>query len=187
MAKLIYSMSTSLDGYISGPDGTFDWSGPGEELHRFHNERVRALGGHLLGRRLYETMLYWETAREDPAAPDYALEFADIWNALPKIVFSNTLDEVVGNARLARGRIAEEAAELMEQTGKDVGVGGAELGSEAMKLGLVDEVHVFVHPVVVGGGTPFFPTLDEPMRLSLGEARVFGGRVVALRYERSGA
>ena len=185
VANLIYSMGASLDGYISGPDGTFDWTAPDEELHRFHNERVRALGGHLLGRRLYETMVYWETAHEDPAAPDYYLEFADIWKALPKVVFSNTLDEVVGNTRLARGGIAEEAAKLMEQTGKDVAIGGSELASEAMKLGLIDEFHVFVYPAVVGGGAPFFPALDQTIHLTLAEARTFGDRVVLLRYERA--
>ncbi len=144
MAKLIYSMNPSLDGFISGPDGNFDWSAPDEELHRFHNERIRALGGHLLGRRLYETMVYWETAHEDPAATDYMREFADIWQALPKVVFSKTLTEVVGNTRLARGGIAEEAATLIERRGKDIGIGGAELAGAAMKLGLVDEFRLFV-------------------------------------------
>src|SRR3712207_2574304 len=115
MPKLIYSMSLSLDGFIAGRDGNFDWGAPDEELHRFHNERVRELGGHLLGRRLYETMTYWETAHEDPAATDYALEFAEIWNALPKVVFSKTLDDAPGsNTRLARHGLAEEVAELQE-------------------------------------------------------------------------
>jgi dihydrofolate reductase len=102
MCKLIYSMTVSLDGYISGPDGEFDWSAPDEELHRFHNDQVRELGGHLLGRRLYEVMSYWETAEEsDPAAPRYALEFARIWKDLPKIVYSNTLTRVEGKTRLS--------------------------------------------------------------------------------------
>src|SRR3712207_4850162 len=136
-------MSMSLDGFITGPDGSFDWGAPDEELHRFHNERVGALGGHLLGRRLYETMRYWETAHEDPAATDYALEFAEIWNALPKVVFSNTLDEVVGNTRLARRGIAEEVAELQESSGKDVAIGGPDLAAEAMRSGLVDELQLF--------------------------------------------
>lgn len=185
MAKLIYSMNPSLDGFISGPDGNFDWGAPDEELHRFHNERVRALGGHLLGRRLYETMVYWETAHEDPSATDYMREFADIWQALPKVVFSNTLAEVVGNTRLARGGIAEEAAGLIERTGKDIGIGGAELGGAATKLGLVDEFRLFVNPVVTGGGKPFFPDLDRTIPLTLKETRTFGGGVVYLRYERA--
>ena len=136
MAKLIYSMNPSLDGFISGPDGNLDWSAPDEELHRFHNERTRALGGCLLGRRLYETMVYWETAHEDPAVTDYTREFADIWQALPKVVFSKTLTEVVGNTRLARGGIAEEATGLMERTGKDIAIGGAELAGSSSRATL---------------------------------------------------
>ena len=185
MAKLIYSMNPSLDGFIEEPDGTFDWSMPDEELHRFHNESVRALGGHLLGRRLYEAMVYWETAHEDPAATDYTREFAEIWQALPKVVFSKTLTNVVGNTRLARGSIAEEAAGLMERTGKDVAIGGAELAGAATKTGLVDEFRLFINPVVVGGGKPFFPELDRTIPLHLEETRTFGGRVVYLRYGRA--
>jgi dihydrofolate reductase len=184
--KLIYSMGMSLDGYIYGPDGNFDWGAPDEELHRFHNERVRALGGHLLGRRLYETMKYWETAHEDPEATDYTLEFAEIWNALPKVVFSNTLDEVVGNTRLAQRGIAEELAELYERSGKDVEIGGATLAGEAIKLGLVDDFHLFVYPVVVGGGKSFFPSLDRTVQLDLVETRTFASRVVYLRYVLAG-
>jgi dihydrofolate reductase len=176
-------MGVSLDGFIAGPDGSFDWSGPDEELHRFHNERVRALGGHLLGRRLYETMTYWETAHEDPAATDYSLEFAEIWKALPKVVFSHTLDEVVGSdTRLSRRGIAEEVAELQERTGKDVAVGGAELAAEAIRLGLVNDFQLFVYPVIVGGGKPFFPPVEEPVRLELVETRTFSSRVAYLRY-----
>jgi dihydrofolate reductase len=182
--KLIYSMTLSLDGYVEGPDGKFDWSVPDEELHRFHNERVRALGGQILGRRLYETMKYWETAQEDPAATDYTLEFAEIWKALPKVVFSNTLDEVVGNTRLAQGSIAEEVAALQESSGKDVAIGGAGLAAEAIKLGLVDDFQLFVAPVIVGGGKPFFPSLDEMVPLTLVETRTFASPAVYLRYER---
>jgi dihydrofolate reductase len=183
--KLIYSMNLSLDGFIEGPDGSFDWSVPDEELHRFHNERVRALGGHVLGRRLYETMVYWETAHEDPAATDYTLEFAEIWKALPKVVFSETLDDVVGNTRLAEGTVAEEVAELQEQSGKDVAIGGADLAAEAIKVGLVDDFQLFINPVVVGGGKPFFPTVPQVVPLRLVETRTFGPKVVYLRYERA--
>ena len=185
MPKLIYSMNPSLDGFIEGPDGSFDWSAPDEELHRFHNERVRALGGHLLGRRLYETMVYWETAHDDPEATDYMREFADIWQALPKVVFSKTLTEVVGNTRLARGDIAQEAAELMERSGQDIAIGGAELAGAAIRSGLVDEFHLFFNPVLAGGGKPLFPALDRTMPLKLEETRTFGNRVVYLRYERA--
>ncbi len=157
MPKLIYSMGLSLDGFIEDPDGSFDWSAPDEELHRFHNERVRALGGHLLGRRLYETMTYWETAHKDPASTDYTLEFAEIWKVLPKVVFSNTLAEVIGDSRLARGSIAEEVAELQQRSGKDVAIGGPTLAAGAIQLGLVDEFQLFVYPVVAGGGKSLFP------------------------------
>lgn len=184
MAKLIYSMNVSVDGFIAGPDDDLSWGVPDEELHRFHNESVRSLGGHLLGRRLYETMRYWETAHEDPAATDYTLEFAEIWNDLPKVVFSKTLDKVVGNARLARAGIAEEVAELQERTGKDVAIGGAGLAAEAMRLGLIDEFRLFVHPAVTGGGTPFFPALPESFPLQLVEMKTFASKVIHLRYEK---
>src|SRR5687767_9826363 len=111
--KVLYSMSVSLDGFIAGPGGEIDWSGPDEELHRFHNERVRELGAHLMGRRLYETMLYWETVGDD--APDVEREFAEIWLPMPKVVFSRTLERVEGNARLATGGVAEEVAALTAQ------------------------------------------------------------------------
>src|ERR687891_1815197 len=139
MRNVIYSMSVSLDGFIAGPDGEIDWGAPDEELHRFHNERVRELGAHLLGRRLYEEMLYWETAEEDPSAADYSLEFARIWKALPRIVFSNTLKRVEGNARLAGDNVAEEVARLKEQPGQDVAVGGGGPGPPLFKRGLVGE------------------------------------------------
>jgi dihydrofolate reductase len=184
MRKVIYSMTVSLDGFIADPNGEIDWSAPDEELHRFHNERVRELGAHLLGRRLYEEMLYWETADEDPSAADYALEFARIWKALPRIVFSNTLERVEGNARLAGDNVAEEVARLKEQPGQDVAVGGAGLASTLIKLDLVDEYQLFVSPVVLGGGTPYFPPLNERLNLELVETRTFGSRVVYVRYRR---
>ena len=186
MRKLIFSMTMSLDGFIAGPGGEIDWSAPDDELHRFHNEQVRELGAHLLGRRLYETMLYWETADRDPALGETEREFADIWRALPKVVFSTTLDSVEGtNTRLATDGVAEEVARLKEQPGKDVGLGGAALAAACTRLGLVDEYRVFVSPVVLGAGTPYFPSLDERIGLELVETRTFGSRVVYLRYRRS--
>jgi dihydrofolate reductase len=182
MRKLIYSMTVSLDGFIAGPDGEIDWGAPDEELHRFHNQRVREIGAHLLGRRLYEEMLYWETADQDPSAPEHVLEFARIWKELPKIVFSRTLEKVEGNARLVRDGAAEEVAKLKQQPGKDLAVGGAGLASTFIELGLVDEYLPFVSPVVLGGGTPFFPALEERIDLELVETRTFGSRVVYLRY-----
>jgi dihydrofolate reductase len=184
MRKLIYSMGVSLDGYIADPGGEIDWTVPDEELHRFHNERVREIGVHLCGRRLYEVMLYWETAEENPAAEEHELEFARIWKRLPKIVFSKTLETVEGNYRLAGDSVAEEVAKLKEQPGDDLAVGGAGLASTCIELGLVDEFQLFVYPVVLGGGTPYFPALDERIGLELVETRTFGSRVVYVRYRR---
>ena len=184
MPKLIYSMTVSLDGFIAGPDGEIDWSAPDDELHRFHNERVREIGAQLCGRRLYETMLYWETAHEEPSLGETEREFAAIWQDLPKIVFSTTLKTVEGNWRLATDGVAEEVARLKEQPGKDLAVGGAGLASTCIRLGLVDEYQLFVSPVVLGGGTPYFPALDERIELELVETRSFGSRVVYLRYRR---
>jgi dihydrofolate reductase len=185
MRKLIYSFGVSLDGFIAGPDGDIDWSAPDEELHRFHNEQAReTMGAHFYGRRLYEVMRYWETVEENPSAPEYELEFARIWKATPKVVFSRTLEKVEGNARLVRDNLAEEVATLKEQPGKDMGVGGAGLASSFMKLDLIDEYRLFVHPVVLGAGTPYFPPLDERINLQLAETRTFGSRVVYVRYRR---
>ena len=184
MRRVIYSMGVSLDGFIAGPGGEFDWSAPDEELHRFHNEQTREVGAHFCGRRLYELMVYWETADQDPSAPDYILEFARIWQNLPKIVFSTTLEQVEGNARLATDGVAEEVAKLKEQPGKDLAVGGAGLTSAFTRLGLIDEYRLFVSPVVVGGGTPYFPALEDRIDLELLETRTFGSRVVYLRYRR---
>jgi dihydrofolate reductase len=184
MRKLIYSMTVSLDGFIAGPQGEIDWSAPDEQLHRFHNEQVREIGVHLCGRRLYETMVYWETAEENPSASDYELEFARIWKGLPKIVFSKSLQKVEGDARLVRDGLGDEVAKLKEQPGKDLAVGGAGLASSCMELGLIDEYRLFVSPVVLGGGTPYFPALEERIDLELVETRTFGSRVVYVRYRR---
>jgi dihydrofolate reductase len=185
MRKVIYSMGVSLDGFIAGPDGEIDWSEPDEELHRFHNEQTREMGAHLYGRRLYEVMRYWETAEENPSAPEHELEFARIWKETPKIVFSRTLERVEGNARLVRDNIADEVARLKEQPGKDLAVGGAGLASTFVKLGLIDEYRPFVHPVVVGGGTPYFPPLNERIHLKHVETLTFGSGVVYVRYRRA--
>jgi dihydrofolate reductase len=177
-------MGVSLDGFIAGPTGEIDWSAPDEELHRFHNEQAREVGVELCGRRLYEVMLYWETADENPSAAEHELEFARIWQQLPKIVFSRTLEKVEGYARLAGDGGVEEVARLKEQPGKDLAVGGAGLASTFIKLGLVDEYRLFVSPVVLGGGTLFFPPLEERVELELVETRTFASRVVYLRYRR---
>lgn len=181
---LIYSMGVSVDGFIADRQGAFGWSVPSEEQFRFHTAQVRELGGFLCGRRLYETMLPWET---DPSMRDSELEaaFADGWCAIPKVVFSRTLDRVQGNARLAEASVAEEAAAALAATDKDVAIGGAGLAAAAIELGLVDELRMFRNPVVVGGGTPFLPPVTEDVRLDLVETRTFGSRVIYERYERA--
>jgi dihydrofolate reductase len=182
MPRLIYSMSVSLDCFIADPSGEIDWSAPDPELHRFHNEQTRELAVRLRGRRLYEEMVYWETADRDPSLPEPGREFAGIWQDLPKIVYSKTLEAVEGNARLVRDVVADEIAELKAQPGKDLAVGGAGLASTFIELGLVDEYRLFVSPVILGGGTPFFPALDRRIELDLVETRTFGSRVVYLRF-----
>jgi dihydrofolate reductase len=184
MRKVIYSMGVSLDGFIAGPRGEIDWSAPDEELHRFHNEQARELGAHFLGRRLYEEMTYWETADANPGAAEHELEFARIWQAMPKVVFSTTLETVAGNARLARDGVAEEVAGLKRQPGGDLAVGGAGLASTFIALGLVDEYRLFLYPVVLGGGTRLFPALDERIDLELAGTRTFASRVIYARYRR---
>ena len=180
---VIYSMSLSVDGFIADREGAFNWSAPNEDLFRYHVTQTRELGGFLLGRRLYETMLVWET---DPSMRDSELDaaFADAWCAIPKIVFSRTLDSVQGNARLAEASLAEEAAAALA-TDKDVGIGGAGLAAAAIQLGLVDELRMFRYPVVVGGGTPYLPPVTEHLPLDLIESRTFGSRVIYERYGRT--
>ena len=185
MRKLVYSMTMSLDGYIAGPGGNIDWSAPDEELHRFHNDQVRELGVHLLGRRLYETMVYWETADQDPSASEVTLDFARIWQALPKVVFSKTLDRVEGNTRLASVGVVEEVARLKEEPGGDLAVGGAGLASELIERNLIDDYHVFVSPILLGAGTPYFPAMERRIELELLETRTFAGGVEYLHYVRA--
>lgn len=183
MPTLIYSMSVSLDGHIAGPDGAIDWAAPDEELMRFHNAQTRELTGHLSGRGLYEDMLGWETAGQTRTDPR-ELEFARLWTAIPKVVFSTTLTAVEGNARLARGDVADEVAELKAQAGAGVvSVGGAGLAACLAEKDLIDEYRLFVSPVVLGGGTPFFPALPKRLDLELIETRTFS-QVVYLRYRR---
>src|ERR671914_2310266 len=151
---LIYSMGVSVDGFIADRDGSFGWGAPSDEQFRFHLDQVRGLGGCLLGRRLYETVLVWEI---DPSLRDNedTDAFADVWCALPKIVFSRTLDSVQGNARLAEAPLPEEVAAALEATDKDVEIGGAGLAAAAIEIGLVDELRMFRNPIVVVGGTPY--------------------------------
>src|SRR5215204_3133806 len=178
---LIYSMSVSVDGFIADREGAFGWSAPSEQLFGFHLAQVGELGGYLLGRRLYETMLVWET---EPTlrANEAVAAFADVWCAIPKVVFSRSLDSVQGNARLAEASLAEEVSAALDATDKDVSIGGAGLAAAAIELGLVDELRMFRNPVVVGGGTPFLPPVTEDVPLDLIETRTFGSRVIYERY-----
>ncbi|OEV04120.1 dihydrofolate reductase family protein [Streptomyces oceani] len=183
MRSVTYSMGVSLDGYIVGPDGAFDWTPPDEEIFRFTTDEVREAGVHLLGRRLYETMLYWETVDQNPSLDFPTRDFAAVWRALPKVVFSTTLSTVQGNARLASGGLAEEIERLRAEPGDgNIAIGGATLAAEAAALGLVDEYRARIFPVLVGGGIPFFPQHQRRVDLELVETRDFSSRVVYLRY-----
>ncbi len=183
MHKVTYAMGVSLDGYIVGPDGDFDWGTPDAEVFRFWIDEIRDVGVHLMGRRLYETMLYWETAEQDQSLDDAELEWTALWKPLPKVVFSTTLSEVQGNARLASGGLAEEIERLRAEPGEgDIAIGGATLAAEAAELGLIDEYRVVVHPVLVGGGIPYFARRERKVDLELIETRTFNSKVVYLRY-----
>jgi dihydrofolate reductase len=181
--SVTYSMGVSLDGYIAGPHGEFDWTEPDEEVFRFVTDEIREVGVHLLGRRLYETMLYWETADQDPSLGDAMLEWAALWKPLPKVVFSTTLSAVEGHARLASGGVEEEIERLRAEPGEgEIAIGGATLAAEAAALGLIDEYRARVYPVLVGGGIPFFPQSERRVALELVESRTFSSRVIYLRY-----
>ena len=183
MRSVTYSMAVSLDGYIVGPDGGFDWAAPDEEVFRFCIDEIRGVGVHLMGRRLYETMLYWETAEQDQSLDDAELEWAALWKPLPKVVFSTTLSAVQGHARLVSSGLAEEIDRLRaEPTDGDIAIGGAALAAEAAALGLIDEYRARVCPVLVGGGIPFFPQGARRVALELVETRTFASLVVYLRY-----
>ncbi|MFC1413293.1 dihydrofolate reductase family protein [Streptacidiphilus sp. N1-12] len=183
MRNVTCSMGVSLDGYIVGPDGSFNWSEPDEELFRFVTDEIREVGVHLMGRRLYETMLYWETADQDPTLDAPMLEWAALWKPLPKVVFSSTLSTVQGHARLASGGLAEEIERLRAEPGEgDIAIGGATLAAQAAALDLIDEYRPRVHPVLVGGGIPFFPREERRANLELLDTRTFGSKIVYLRY-----
>lgn len=183
MRSVTYSMSVSLDGYITGPDGGIDWTVPAPDAFRFWIDEIQEVGVHLLGRRLYETMLYWETAEQEKPLDDAELEWAALWKPLPKVVFSRTLSEVQGSARLASGSLAEEIERLRAEPGEgDIAIGGATLAAEAGSLGLIDEYRTLVYPVLVGGGTPYFPREERRVDLELVETRTFNSQVVYLRH-----
>ena len=185
MGRLVYSMSVSLDGFIETPSRSLDWVLIDEELHSFFNDEAREMSAFLYGRRMYELMVdYWPTAETDPSATPAMLEFARIWQDKPKIVFSRTLGAGrVESCRLVRDNAAAEVARMKAQPGFDMDVGGPTIASTLMRAGLSDEYRLFVHPVIPGAGTPFFPALEDRIRLRLLETRTFGSGVVYLRYE----
>lgn len=182
---LICSMGVSVDGYIADRDGNFNWSEPDDELFAFHLETVGSLGACLLGRKLHESMIVWETDPSMRSSPAY-IEFADVWTALPKVVFSRTLDRVEGNSRLADRPLGDEIAGVLASTDRDVEIGGAGLIASAMELGFVDEFRLFRYPVIVGGGTPLLPPVTEDIALELVDVRRFGP-VIFEQYRRAGA
>jgi dihydrofolate reductase len=186
MRKLTYSMGVSLDGYIADPAGAIDWSAPDEELHRFHNQQAREIAVELYGRRLYEAMRAWETLDTQTGASPAVREFGAIWKATPKLVFSTTREAVEGpNTTLVHEAPAQAVARLKQEPGGDLSVGGAGLAAALIAHGLVDRFRMFVSPVLLGGGTPFFPPLDARVGLELVETRTFGSRVVYLAYEKA--
>jgi dihydrofolate reductase len=183
MRSVTYSMGMSLDGYIVGPDGEITGSPPDEEVWQLVTDEIRGVGVHLMGRRLYETMLYWETTDRDPPLDDRELEWAALWNPLPKVVFSTTLSAVEGTARLASGSLAEEIERLRAESDEgDIAIGGATLAAEAAALDLIDEYRIRLYPELVGGGIPYFPRRDRRVDLDLMETRTLSSRVVYLRY-----
>jgi dihydrofolate reductase len=183
-----YSLGTSLDGYAMDPDGRFDWAAPDDKLFRFAIEQIRRVDVHLMGRRLYETMRYWEDEENAAGFGDAEREWAALWNPLPKVVFSRTLTSVEGSgARLATGSLAQEVARLRAEGDGEIAIGGPTLAVQAADLSLVDEYRPKVHPVLLGGGTPFFPQSARQQDLELVETRTFpSGTVYACYRRRSG-
>jgi dihydrofolate reductase len=185
--KIIWMMSVSVDGYMEGPDGDIDWHLVDDELHRHMNDWLGRAGGFLEGRVTYELMEeYWPSADQDPDAPPSIVEFARIWRDMPKVVYSRTLERAGANATVVRDVVPAEVLALKAQPGGDLVVGGADLGAEFAGHDLIDEYRVYVHPIVIGRGTPMLRASDAKVPLSLIETHTFGNGVVLLRYERAG-
>jgi dihydrofolate reductase len=182
LARLIYSAITSLDGYVADEDGNFEWAAPDEEVHRFVNDLERPVGTYLYGRRMYEVMVYWETAETAADQPTAEQDFAEIWQAADKVVYSRTLEaESSAKTRIERDFDPDAVRQLKASAGLDIGVGGSDLAAQAIRAGLVDELHLFLNPVVIGGGTRALPD-DVRLDLELLDERRFAGGVVYLHY-----
>ncbi len=182
MSKLVYSAITSLDGYVADEEGNFDWAAPDEELHTFFNDLERPIGTYLYGRRMYEVMVYWETAHTVAGQPPFMQDYAEIWQAADKIVYSQKLETVSSaRTRLERDFDPEAVRQLKASARRDITVGGPNLAAQAIQAGLVDECHLFVTPIVVGGGTQALPS-NVRLKLELLNERRFGNGVVQLHY-----
>jgi dihydrofolate reductase len=181
MAKLMYSAITSLDGFVADEDGNFDWSAPDEEVHTFVNDLQRPVGTYLLGRRMYEVLVAWETMTL-AGQPPFIQDFASIWRAADKIVYSRTLEtSSSARTRIERDFDPEAVRQLKAAAGRDLTVGGPDLAAQAIAAGLVDEYHLFFTPVVVGGGKRSLPN-GARLKLELLDERRFGNGVVHLHY-----
>jgi dihydrofolate reductase len=190
MGRLIYLMNVSLDGYVESADGGIDWTVVDEELHTWFNDETARTDAFLYGRRLHEVMAYWQTSDEDPDATPAMLEFGRIWRQRPKIVFSRTLAapepaDAATNTRIVRTDPVAELGRLKDEFPGDLSVGGPTLAAEFVRQDLVDVYQLVIHPVIVGAGKPFWPSLDRPRNLRLFERREFASGVVELGYERA--
>lgn len=184
MGTLSFGMNVSLDGYIAAPGDELGWSEPGDELFQWWSDRVAATGLALYGRRLWEDMnSYWPTADQQPGVTPAQIEYAHRWQAMPKVVFSSTLSAVDGNACVVTGDAVAEIARLKIEEDGPLDIAGATLAATALRAGLIDEYVLVTHPVLVGGGTPFFTALDSWVNLTLTETRQFPGGVLLTRYE----
>ncbi len=189
MGRVVYWLSVSLDGYVETRERAIDWSAPSVELHRFFNDGARGAGMFLMGRRTYDLMAgYWPTADAQPGATEIIKDFSRIWREKPKVVFSRSPREVAWSSRLVTRDVAGEVARLKQQVDGELWVAGPNLAATFIELGLIDEYRLFLVPIVLGGGTPFFPPMEKrlPLRL-VDEPRTFPGGVVMLRYGRSDA
>jgi len=182
MAKLIYSAITSLDGYVADENGNFDWAAPDEEVHTFVNDLERPVGTYLYGRRMYEVMRFWETAHTHADQPPFVQEYAQIWQAADKIVYSKTLESVSSaRTRIERDFDPDSVRQMKAAPGRDISVGGPNLAAQAIRAGLVDECHLLIAPIVVGGGNRFLHD-DVHLKLDLLDERRFGNGVVHVHY-----